>query len=831
MPRAIRRRSPFAAGPGATPTRRFALVISDRAAPPLPDETWTLAPPSAGGEPARTGRAWVFRAPGHAKLVNPVIMVEGFPGGHAYSYMYDLLNQNDMLRDLSAAGYDLVIVGLDDGMAPMQDNAPVLAECIRQARERTSRPLVVGGVSMGGLISRYTLAQMEKAGEDHGTGVYLSVDAPHRGTYTSLGVQWFVHALRDHVPALDGFAGLLDAPSNQQLMIAWLHDGAVGESDLRRQWLAELEALGHPSRPRKLAVACGRGDGRGNASAGARTLEWSVPPLVEMAIHTLPGDARHVVAEGSLFLAPGRDLPRIVSDGGVTETAWETVPGSQNTYNAQAAAVAQSFGIGPVEHPCDVTCGIPTVSALDIGLDKVFAPVADDAGPFDAHVCSPENAEHLEMTPEVSDWIVKQLGPADGEARAGDGRAAAGGVGGAFDPHAPSFITDPYPTYARLRAIGPYVDVPQFGTRWFFSYDDCVAILDGAETFQKAPPQDAQPEPGASGALQVFGPGIFSSDPPRHTKLRGHIEPVLVEALAEAPEIAERLAGERIAKARRTGGMELVADFAIPVPAGVLFAVLGIPDDRLLRGQLLRWVTAIVRAHDETQSPTVLDAGATCGMALHMYLEALVRQFRSGGGSGVIGTLSQICVDDPADPSALTVADLHMSCFDFIIAGYLSTTFLLASGLRCLLEDAEQVAALRADRDTLMGDAIQEMLRFESPLQVIDRYAAHDTNIGDTPVARGQRVTAVVGAGNRDADHFGADAGTFRIDRANARDHLAFGDGIHRCIGAPLAQLVAPVAMSALLDLDGLRIVGLPQWQTDPYIRGMINLPLRVGRS
>ena len=193
-----------------------------------------------------------------------MILVEGFPGGHPCDYMYELLNASGMVDALHAAGYDVIIVGLDNGLTKIQLNAQVLVQCIREARKRTPQPLVVGGVSMGGLVSRYALARMEKQGEDHGTRTYLSIDAPHRGTYTSLGVQWFVHALEPYARvARRLLARCWTRPPTCSSMIEWLDEGEVGQSPLREELLADFAAVGgYPRAPRKLAVSCGRGDGR-----------------------------------------------------------------------------------------------------------------------------------------------------------------------------------------------------------------------------------------------------------------------------------------------------------------------------------------------------------------------------------------------------------------------------------------------------------------------------------------------------------------------------------------------------------------------------------------
>ena len=140
---------------------RMTLAISDDPAPPRADDTWPLQAQGPDGKPGEQGVAWVFRAPGRREIVNPVILVEGFPGGHPCDYMYELLNASGMVDALHAAGYDVIIVGLDNGLAKIQRNAQVLVQCIREARKRTPQPLVVGGVSMGGLVSRYALAWME----------------------------------------------------------------------------------------------------------------------------------------------------------------------------------------------------------------------------------------------------------------------------------------------------------------------------------------------------------------------------------------------------------------------------------------------------------------------------------------------------------------------------------------------------------------------------------------------------------------------------------------------------------------------------------------------
>lgn len=394
-------------------TARLRVGIGGGAPPPAPDDVWPLAAAAEDGRPGNTGRAWVYRSAGRSEVRHPILIVEGFPGGHARDYLYELLNQAGTLEALRAAGYDVVIVGLDNGADLVQRNAGVLIAAMREAMRRTGFPLVVGGMSLGGVISRYALAQLEAGGESHATRIYVSIDAPHGGAYTSLGVQWFVQSLVPFLPGLAGFAALLDAPGNQQMMLSWLHEGTPQVSPLRHQLLSDLEGLGgYPRHARRIAVSCGRGDGVDSAPAGARTLAWDGAPFVSATLGTLPGDgAADVIAQGSWFLAEPPELTPLTAGGDV---AWEFVPGGRDIYNAEVAGIAAGLGCGVVDHAFDVTCSVPTVSALDIDQNPCL-PVTGADGPFDAYTCSPADELHLTITPEVSAWLLNELGrPPDG---------------------------------------------------------------------------------------------------------------------------------------------------------------------------------------------------------------------------------------------------------------------------------------------------------------------------------------------------------------------------------------------------------------------------------
>ena len=172
--------------------------------------------------------------------------------------------------------------------------------------------------------------------------------------------------------------------------------------------------------------------------------------------------------------------------------------------------------------------------------------------------------------------------------------------------------------------------------------------------------------------------------------------------------------------------------------------------------------------------------------------------------------------------------DVYLSCADFIAAGHLSNTWLIASGILRLLQNPDQLRALRLAPEKI-DQAVTELLRYEPPFQLVGRYAANATQVGGHAVAAGQRVVGVVGSANRDAAVFPDHPEDLDIDRPDTGQQLGFGEGIHYCIGAPLARMVVPAALLALVQrLPGLALDGLPQWQTaDPTLRALINLPLR----
>lgn len=390
----------------------------------------------------------------------------------------------------------------------------------------------------------------------------------------------------------------------------------------------------------------------------------------------------------------------------------------------------------------------------------------------------------------------------------------------AFNPHDPAFLADPYPTYARFREADPIYPVPLYKTDWMFRYADCQTVLTGTDVWLKNPPSGASPGYGPYGMMSSFPQGLFASDPLLHTQLRGLLEPMFDQAIQSAPQLARQFAEPLLASAKQHGRMELIDDYALPLPSSVLFTLLGIPNNPGVWTGLITWQAAIAAAHDITQSASVRGAGATCSMALNSFFEAMLLADKAQPAEGLF---AQMC--DGFARAGLSPQEVQMCAVDFLVAGYLSTTFIIGTGVRNLLLNPDQLAALRGD-PSLIGGALEEMLRFDGPVQVIDRYAGVDTEVGGKQYKQNAKVTAVVGAADHDPSVF-TDPDAFLISRAGEA-HMSFGAGIHYCIGAPLVRLVGPVAIEMLLaEFPDLALDGDAQWQTDPYLRAVTNLPLR----
>ncbi len=309
-------------------------------------------------------------------------------------------------------------------------------------------------------------------------------------------------------------------------------------------------------------------------------------------------------------------------------------------------------------------------------------------------------------------------------------------------------------------------------------------------------------------------------DDPDHNRLRKLLQrpfgPRPVEAL-------RAMVGARVDAAMATlaprGAMDVIGDFAYPLPVTVFNEMLGLPDEDAPR--VRAWIQAVARMLD----PVIDDEEHARCQALmdemYDYLDHQIEAKRAAPAGDVLTELVQA----EEDGDRLTRDELVAQVVTLYVAGHEPTMAVIGTGLLALMRQPDQLALLRS-RPDLLPNAVNELLRYDGPNQFVRRIALRPMVIGDRSVAAGDVIYASVGAANRDPDRW-PEADRVRVDRSDAAHHVQFGSGVHHCLGAHLARLQAEVALGALVfRLDDLALAGDPVWSERMVIRGLQSLPV-----
>jgi cytochrome P450 len=405
-----------------------------------------------------------------------------------------------------------------------------------------------------------------------------------------------------------------------------------------------------------------------------------------------------------------------------------------------------------------------------------------------------------------------------------------------FDLNDPAVITDPYPHYAWLRDEAPVYRSTD-PDLWILSRRDDVAVavrdaslfssdLGKAERFDDNPFNPTIKIPRRlAGLLGRIAPlrTLLTSDPPDHTQLRHKVSRAFTPRRINAwepriREIAERLLDDIAAKPE-SGPIDLVANLASPLPTIVIAEMMGIPAHR--RDDFKRWSDNLVNGLLTDGSKTKM---LTSAVGISWFFARIVRARHRNPGDDLVSLL--IARDRGAD--ALSLVELINFCVLLLVAGNETTTNLVSNAMLALLDRPDLWQQITAD-PALAAAAVEEALRFDGPGQGLLRIATTDIKIGDTTIPAGARVLPLIGSANRDPRRWD-DPDEFRLDR-KSNEHIAFGSGIHFCLGNALARIEARAAIEMLARrLPHLTRAGAPTRIASPVLRGLRSLPVVIDR-
>ncbi len=389
------------------------------------------------------------------------------------------------------------------------------------------------------------------------------------------------------------------------------------------------------------------------------------------------------------------------------------------------------------------------------------------------------------------------------------------------DFESPGFVADPYPSLAQLRTAGQPVWSDQLGQYLAATHSDANDVLRARSLQRVFTPKE--PLEHWSTFNYLHADSLLDSEPPKHTRLRSLVtkafNPKTIEGLRPAVgEIVGQLL-DKMDKNFAEGTADLIHDFAEPLPVKVIAYLLGFPpeDEDLLRP----WSQAIVKMYEVAPSDQTREEAKKAANEFATYVEGLMRHRKDHPGEDLISQLA--AVEDGGE--RLSAHELIATCVLLLNAGHEASVNGLGNGMVAAMNHPEQMDLLRARPDEVSPTAIEEFLRYDSPLHLFERTARADTEIGGVVVKEGQKIAALIGSANRDESVFDHPE-RFDITR-DPNPHIGFGAGIHFCIGAPLARMEMSIALPALMKrFPGITLSGQPKSRGTFVLRGWASAPV-----
>lgn len=390
------------------------------------------------------------------------------------------------------------------------------------------------------------------------------------------------------------------------------------------------------------------------------------------------------------------------------------------------------------------------------------------------------------------------------------------------------FFRDPHPALLRLREEGPLHDDPVTGSQLLTRHADVKAAL-CERSFSKDPRKLAPTDSLRRRLTQPDGtmrqPNMLFLDPPEHSRLRALVNHAFTprSIAAREPQI-RAIAGALLDGVAGQPAFDLIAVLARPLPVRVMGEMLGVPVADQPR--FFAWSDAFAQDMNPGLAPEARAQVQRAREEFSAYLHAAIQERRRAPGPDLLSAM--IAVEEQGD--RLTELELIQMCALLLVAGNMTTTDLIGNGVLALLDHPEQLDRLRRD-PSLVAGAVEEMLRFDSSVTGVGRNLVADAEVAGRTLPAGTRLHLSLAAANRDPATF-ADPDRFDVERA-ANPHLAFGHGVHFCLGAQLARAEARIAVEALLARFPEFGLAVPRpaltWRTLVYFRGLAALPIRVG--
>jgi cytochrome P450 len=408
-----------------------------------------------------------------------------------------------------------------------------------------------------------------------------------------------------------------------------------------------------------------------------------------------------------------------------------------------------------------------------------------------------------------------------------------------FDYFSLAFRASPYAAYARLREQAPVCwglgFEPGMPGVWHVArYAEIQRVLkDPRFTHQhtrQTAPETAAETAGAHDETQLFrelsGLSLLFIDPPDHTRLRALVSKAFTPRMVESVRPrAQALAEELLDAAGPAGTLDVIGGYAMPLTLTIISEMLGVPIES--REEMRAWAGVLVRAIDAKRDTAIYGPATAVALQLVALFQGVLAERRAQPRADLISELLQ--AHEQGD--RLSEQELIVTATTLLLAGHETTVNLIGNGTLALLRHPEQLALLRAQPE-LIASAVEEFLRYEAPSQMASRVAPAEMELGGQIIGRGEILNLLLGSGNHDPEAF-SDPDGLDISRANNR-HLAFGMGMHYCLGAPLARLEGQIAIETLLRrFPNARLSDdpalAPEWRETISFRGLRSLWLTLG--